>query len=270
MASPRVALLNNGVEMPLVGLGTWKSKDGVVGEAVKAAIRAGYRHIDCAHCYDNEPEVGAALQELIKAGEVTRDELFIVSKLWNTKHEERDVERALRHTLSSLRLERLDLYLVHWPLAWRRTEGATENFPRRADGSGPECDHEQPRDDGREGLVDPSETWRGMEGVYGAGLTRAIGVSNFSEAQLVALAAGAHVPCAVNQVESHPMLPQRSMLAYCRQHGIVVTAYSPLGSPDNVRARKESDPSLLGNERIAAIGARHGKSAAQVGRGGWP
>ena len=98
-ASPRVALLNNGVEMPLVGLGTWKSKDGVVGEAVKAAIRAGYRHIDCAHCYDNEPEVGAALQELIKAGEVTRDELFIVSKLWNTKHEERDVERALRHTL---------------------------------------------------------------------------------------------------------------------------------------------------------------------------
>jgi diketogulonate reductase-like aldo/keto reductase len=265
MASPRVARLNNGVEMPLVGLGTWKSKDGVVGEAVKAAVRAGYRHIDCAHCYDNEDEVGAALQELIEAGEVTRDELFIVSKLWNTKHEERDVERALRHTLSSLRLERLDLYLVHWPLAWRRTEGANENFPRRADGSGPELDHEQQRDDGREGLVDPSETWRGMEGVYGAGLTRAIGVSNFSEAQLVALAAGARVACAVNQVESHPMLPQRSMRTYCRQHGIVVTAYSPLGSPDNVRARKESDPSLLGNERIAAIGARHGKSAAQVG-----
>ena len=202
--------------------------------------------------------------QLIEAGEVTRDELFIVSKLWNTKHEERDVERALRHTLSSLRLERLDLYLVHWPLAWRRTESAADNFPRRQDGSGPEYDHERPRDDGREGLVDPSETWRGMEGVYDAGLTRAIGVSNFNEAQLAALAAGARVPCAVNQVESHPLLPQRRLLAYCRQHGIVVTAYSPLGSPDNVRARKESDPSLLSSERISAIGARHGKSAAQV------
>jgi diketogulonate reductase-like aldo/keto reductase len=263
MAS-RVAVLNNGVEMPLVGLGTWKSKDGVVGDAVKAAVRAGYRHIDCAHCYDNEHEVGKALYELIEAGEVTRDELFIVSKLWNTKHEERDVERALRHTLAQLRLERLDLYLVHWPFAWRRTEGVAENFPRRADGSGPEYDYEQPREDGSEGLVDPSETWRGMEAVYRAGLTRAIGVSNFNEAQLAALAASARVPCAVNQVESHPLLPQRSLLAFCEQHGIVLTAYSPLGSPDNVRARKHSDPSLLGSERIAAIGASHGKSAAQV------
>lgn len=163
----------------------------------------------CAHCYDNEHEVGAALQQLIEAGEVTRDDLFIVSKLWNTKHEERDVERALRHTLAQLRLERLDLYLVHWPFAWRRTEGLDENFPRREDGTGPEFDHERPRDDGSDGLVDPSETWRGMETVYTKGLTRAIGVSNFSEGQLAALAASGSVPCAVNQVESHPLLPQR-------------------------------------------------------------
>ena len=256
--------LNNGVAMPLVGLGTWKSKDGVVGDAVKAAVRAGYRHIDCAHCYDNESEVGMALQELIAAGEVTRGELFIASKLWNTKHEERDVERALRHTLAALRLDHLDLYLIHWSLAWRRTEGHTENFPRREDGSGPEYDYEQRRDDATEGLVDPSETWRGMEAVYRAGLVRSIGVSNFNEAQLAALATGATVPCAVNQVESHPLLPQTSLLAYCQQHKIVLTAYSPLGSPDNLRARKESDPSLLSDAHIAEIGAAYGKSAAQV------
>ena len=264
MASATAVKLSNGMEMPLIGLGTWKSKDGVVGDAVKAAVRAGYRHIDCAHCYDNEHEVGKALQELIEAGEVKRSELFIVSKLWNTKHEERDVERALRHTLAQLQLAYLDLYLVHWPLAWRRTEGAIENFPRREDGSGPEYDHERPRDDGRDGLVDPSETWRGMEAVYDAGLTRAIGVSNFSERQLAALSADARVPCSVNQVESHPLLPQRELLVYCRQQKIVLTAYSPLGSPDNTRARKESDPSLLRHERIVSIGAAYGKSAAQV------
>ena len=84
--------------MPLVGLGTWKSKDGVVGDAVKAAVRAGYRHIDCAHCYDNEHEVGKALYELIEAGEVTRDELFIVSKLWNTKHKAEDVRSVNART----------------------------------------------------------------------------------------------------------------------------------------------------------------------------
>jgi diketogulonate reductase-like aldo/keto reductase len=187
-----------------------------------------------------------------------------VSKLWNTKHEERDVERALRHSLAQLRLDHLDLYLVHWPLAWRRTEGVTENFPRREDGSGPEFDYERPRDDGSDGLVDPSETWRGMEAVYRAGLTRSIGVSNFNEAQLAALAKGATVPCAVNQVECHPLLPQGSLLGYCRQHKIVLTAYSPLGSPDNLRARKVSDPALLSNERIVEMGAAYGKSAAQV------
>uniref|UniRef100_A0A6V4LVG3 NADP-dependent oxidoreductase domain-containing protein n=1 Tax=Prymnesium polylepis TaxID=72548 RepID=A0A6V4LVG3_9EUKA len=253
--------------MPLVGLGTWKSKDGVVGEAVKAAIAAGYRHIDCAHCYDNEHEVGAALQELFEAGTVSRDELFIVSKLWNTKHEERDVERALRHTLSKLRLDRVDLYLVHWPTAWRRTEGHVGpegNFPRRTDGSGPAYDYEAPREDGSDGIVDPSETWRGMEGVYAKGLARAIGVSNFSVKQLEALAKSASVPCMVNQVESHPLLPQREMVEYCSRQNIAVTAYSPLGSPDNVRARKESDPSLLRDEQISKIGGCYGKSAAQV------
>ena len=171
MATTEV-LLCNGVAMPLVGLGTWKSKDAVVGDAVKAAVAAGYRHIDCAHCYDNEHEVGAALQELFAAGTVKREDLFIVSKLWNTKHEERDVERALRHTLTQLSLDYVDLYLVHWPFAFRRMEGLGENFPRRTDGSGPEYDFEAKREDGSDGLVDPSETWRGMEGVYRKGLAR--------------------------------------------------------------------------------------------------
>ncbi|EOD36779.1 hypothetical protein EMIHUDRAFT_44147, partial [Emiliania huxleyi CCMP1516] len=242
--------LASGFDMPLVGLGTWKSKDGVVGDAVKAAIRCGYRHIDCAHCYDNEAEIGAALKELFDSGEIRRDELFVVSKLWNTKHEQRDVERALRHTLAQLQLEYLDLYLVHWPMAFARTEGA-------------------PRADGSPGDVPLEETWRGMEAAVRAGLTRSIGASNFNQAQLAAIdyvlvSTKSGIPIAVNQVESHPLLPQTSLLDFCRARKIVVTAYSPLGSPDNVRARTDSDPSLLGDAGIAAIGASYGKSAAQV------
>mmetsp|Transcript_45835 Transcript_45835/g.147612 ORF Transcript_45835/g.147612 Transcript_45835/m.147612 type:complete len:372 (+) Transcript_45835:64-1179(+) len=268
-ASPRTVRLASGFDMPLVGLGTWKSKDGVVGDAVKAAIRCGYRHIDCAHCYDNEAEIGAALKELFDSGEIRRDELFVVSKLWNTKHEQRDVERALRHTLAQLQLEYLDLYLVHWPMAFARTEGVAENFPRRADGSGPMWDFEAPRADGSPGDVPLEETWRGMEAAVRAGLTRSIGASNFNQAQLAAIdyvqvSTKSGIPIAVNQVESHPLLPQTSLLDFCRARKIVVTAYSPLGSPDNVRARTDSDPSLLGDAGIAAIGASYGKSAAQV------
>ena len=268
-ASPRTVRLASGFDMPLVGLGTWKSKDGVVGDAVKAAIRCGYRHIDCAHCYDNEAEIGAALKELFDSGEIRRDELFVVSKLWNTKHEQRDVDRALRHTLAQLQLEYLDLYLVHWPMAFARTEGVAENFPRRADGSGPMWDFEAPRADGSPGDVPLEETWRGMEAAVRAGLTRSIGASNFNQAQLAAIdyvqvSTKSGIPIAVNQVESHPLLPQTSLLDFCRARKIVVTAYSPLGSPDNVRARTDSDPSLLGDAGIAAIGASYGKSAAQV------
>ena len=120
--------LNNGFKMPLLGLGTWKSKPGEVTAAVKHALEYGYRHLDCAGGYGNETEVG----EGIKASGVPRGDIFITSKLWNTKHHPDDVEDACRKTLHDLGIDFLDLYLIHWPMAFER---GSESFPKNADGS---------------------------------------------------------------------------------------------------------------------------------------
>ena len=120
--------LNNGLKMPLLGLGTWKSKAGEVELAVEHALRTGYRHLDCAGGYGNENEVGAG----IRASGVPRSDIFITSKLWNTKHHPDDVEEACRKTLSDLGIDYLDLYLVHWPMAFER---GSDSFPKNADGS---------------------------------------------------------------------------------------------------------------------------------------
>lgn len=245
--------LGNGAEMPLVGLGTWKSAPGCVGAAVKAAIECGYRHIDCAHCYNNEKEIGDALVEVLNAGTVARSEIFVTSKLWNTKHGEDQVVGAIKHTLAQLQLSYLDLYLIHWPHAFQKTLRHDENFPKHPDGTGPVYDFE----------TSFVETWRGMEEAHRLGLCKTIGVSNFNHKQIAELMRVAHVPPSVNQVECHPLLPQRPLLEFCSAHRIVLTAYSPLGSPD-AKGRRPDDPSLLSDARITEIGAEYGKTPAQV------
>ncbi|PLX71411.1 MAG: aldehyde oxidoreductase, partial [Desulfuromonas sp.] len=119
----------NNDQMPILGLGTWKAAPGEVGAAVREAIRLGYRHIDCAAIYANEAEIGEALDDLLQAGEVTREELWITSKLWNNAHAREMVPQALQTTLRDLRLDSLDLYLVHWPVAIR----PDVVFPTRGD-----------------------------------------------------------------------------------------------------------------------------------------
>lgn len=172
--STSVTLPASGDRMPLVGLGTWKSSPGVVGDAVRSAVSAGYRHIDCAHCYNNEKEVGETLAELIASGVVRRDELFITSKLWNTKHGQDQVVPALEHTLEQLQLTYVDLYLIHWPHAFQCTDLPSENFPKRPDGTGPVYDLE----------LHFTETWKGMEQASRLGLSRNIGLSNFNSKQV--------------------------------------------------------------------------------------
>jgi len=241
--------LNTGFEMPLFGLGTWQSPPGAVKAAVTAALELGYRHIDCAHVYGNEAEVGEALAEKVADGTVKREEVFVTSKLWNTFHSKELVAPALQVTLKNLKLDYLDMYLIHWPMGFK--EGTGELFPKDADGKLLCSD------------VDYVDTWAGLEEVKKLGLVRSIGLSNFSKPQIErVLQAGTVVP-ANNQIECHPELPQNELIDYCRSKGIVVTAYSPLGSPQRPSA-KPDDPILMEHPTVVAIAQELGKTAAQV------
>ncbi|KAK8749072.1 hypothetical protein OTU49_015660, partial [Cherax quadricarinatus] len=244
----RTINFSNGRSIPILGLGTWKSKPGEVTAAVKDAITAGYRHIDCAHVYCNEPEVGVAIAAVIKDGTVTRDELFITSKLWDTFHAKSSVLPALRTTLANLGLDYLDLYLIHCPTGLK--EGG-DLFP--ADSTGKRLYSD----------IDYVETWKAMEECVKLGLARSIGVSNFNKKQLERVLKVAKVPIANNQIEVHPYLPQNKLIEFCKSKDITVTAFSPLGSPDRPCA-KPGDPVLMEEPKVKTLAQKYKKSPAQI------
>lgn len=239
----------NGDSMPMLGLGTWKSTTGEVYKAVIEALKSGYRHIDCAPIYGNEREVGQALAEAFGQGIVDRDQVWITSKLWNNAHGPEDVRPAMEQTLIDLRLDYLDLYLMHWPIAYKKevlyhTSAADfislEELP----------------------IID---TWKKMEELYDDGLCRHLGVSNFSTVKLEALKEDARIQPEMNQIELHPYLQQPQMLDFCAKNDIFLTGYAPLGSADRPdRLKIENEPVLLEEPVIGHIAQRHHATPAQV------
>ena len=239
----------NGDVIPLLGLGTWKAAPGEVYKAIRKAIEIGYRHIDCAKRYNNEAEIGQALNDAIKAGDVKREELWITSKLWNNAHKKEHVEENLRSTLSDLHLDYIDLYLIHWPVALK------PNVVFPSDSSGFLSLEEVP-------LI---ETWSGMEDCKDKELARHIGVSNFSQVKIESLLAKARLPIEANQIELHPFLQQQDLVDYCQGKNILVTGFSPLGSMDRpARLKAEDEPILLEHPVINSIAQSKGCTPAQV------
>jgi len=237
-------LFQNGDKLPVLGLGTWLSKKNEVYEAVLEAIRIGYRHIDCAYIYGNEEEIGLALHDAMKAGLVKREELFITSKLWNSDHAPERVEIAIRKSLKDLQLDYLDLYLIHWPVAFK-------------------TGHEQAKD--ATDLLSLEEmpletTWQAMEKVQESGLAKHIGVSNFNIPKLKRLFAVANIKPELNQIELHPYFQQNELVGFCRENGIIVTAFSPLGSQHLISGRD----SITNNETVIRIAQKHGCLPTQV------
>ncbi|KAF8633298.1 hypothetical protein AX17_004473 [Amanita inopinata Kibby_2008] len=244
MSFGKTITLSTGASIPQIGLGTWLSQPNEVESAVEHAVKNGYRHLDLAMVYQNQHEVGAALKKLIPSV-VKREELFITSKLWNTSHRPELVEKELDETLEQLGIDYLDLYLIHWPVAFVSGQGM---FPR-------EPDHpERLALDTQTSVV---ETWKAMLALPKSKV-KSVGVSNFTSELLEAITSATGVVPAVNQIEAHPLLPQDDLVAYCKEKNIHLTAYSPLGN--NLAGK----PKLTDHPLVEEVAKKLNATTAQV------
>lgn len=245
-------MLSDGNEYPLLGFGTSSvakdDTDDTGFQAIVNSIKSGYRLIDTAAAYQNEEGVGSAIQYCIKEGIVKREDLYVCTKLWCTAHRQESVVEACRQSLRRLKLEYIDLYLIHWPFAF-----AEDGHPIK------------PLDEaGKLRYTDTSiiETWRGMEDVRDAGLARSIGVSNFNHKMISEILQNCKHRPTVNQVECHPYLSQLKLQEYSRKNGILLAGYCPLGSPS--RLAKPGQPTVLKDPVLLDLAAKYKKSPAQI------
>jgi aldehyde reductase len=234
--------LGGGGSIPALGFGTLISDPTETRNATRTALEAGFRHLDCAERYRNEHQVGEAIQEVIQAGKLARKDLFITTKLWNNNHRPDRVEPAFESSRKRLRLDHVDLYLIHTPYAFRPG------------------DDQDPRDQNGEIIYDKGisllDTWRAMENIVDGGKCRAIGLSDVSLDQVQEIFKPARIKPAVIQVESHPYLPQTELLQFCNSNGVAMLAFAPLGHG--------MKPGVLEDPTIIGIAQRVNKTPAQV------
>ncbi|XP_053608077.1 aldo-keto reductase AKR2E4-like [Plodia interpunctella] len=243
---PTVFRLNDGNDIPVIALGTSLGHlaDGTrvlpvnhsLAKAVQWALEAGYRHVDTASLYRVEDEVGLGVRRYVTDNDKDRSHVYITGKLWNDAHERAEVIPALRKSLEDLQMDYLDLYLVHYPMAYKKN--------------------------GSISLTDYLETWKGMEDAKMLNLTRSIGVSNFNLSQMQRLWDNSKIKPAVLQIEVNPTITQDELTAWCAEHGVVVMAYSPFGG---VFGRKPDAPPPRSDDPVLTeIGNRHNKTVPQI------
>jgi len=245
MSFKTTVTLNTGLVFPAIGLGTWLSKPQEVEKAVEHALRVGYRHLDLAKIYQNQDEVARG----IKASGVPRSDIFITSKLWNTWHRADQVALGLEDTLKELQTDYLDLYLIHWPIAFvpgTGANGTNELFPLHPSKEG------EVYLDFQTSLVD---TWREMIKLKDSGKVKAIGVSNFTIPMIDGLIAATGV---TPSIERHPLLPQPELIKYSAEKNIHITAYSPLGN--NLKGELK----IVEYSEVLEIAKKKGADPAQV------
>jgi alcohol dehydrogenase (NADP+) len=237
-----IALNHGGGRMPALGFGTLIPDAATTTSATKDALETGYRHFDCAERYRNEREVGEALKVGLAAGGIAREDIFVTTKLWNSNHRPERVGPAFEASLERLRLDYLDLYLIHTPFAFQAG------------------DEQDPRDENGNVLYDEGvtllDTWRAMEDLVDRGRCGAIGLSDITLKELLPLYESARIKPAAVQVEAHPYLPETELLEFCKEKEIVFLAFAPLGH--GIRPGPLEDPVVL------QIAERIGKTPAQV------
>lgn len=242
--------------MPAIGFGTWQASDKELEAALDAALEAGYRHIDTAYVYENEEAIGRVLAKWLNSGKVQREDLFIVTKLPPVGNHPDRVEKYLKRSLDKLGLDYVDMYLVHVPFGFLEKGAAIH--PMDAHGNI---------------LFDKStnhvDIWKAMEAQVDAGRTKAIGLSNFNITQIKRVLQAARIPPANLQVELHIFCQQRELVDFCKEHSIIVCAYSPLGSRGTANQYKAMELSkdildLMNNPTVLKIANQHAKAPAQI------
>jgi alcohol dehydrogenase (NADP+) len=245
--------LYTGAKLPGIGLGTFGSdrySSEQIALAVEDAIYSGYRHIDCASVYGNEKEIGQSLQKVIRRG-VKRETLWITSKLWNDKHAEGDVIPSCEQSLKDLRLDYLDLYLIHWPFPNFHAKGVDVSS----------------RDPNAKPYIHESymKTWRQLERLVEMGLVKHIGTSNMTIPKLKLLLRDAKVKPACNEMELHPHFQQKEFFRFTVENGILPIGYSPIGSPGRPERDKTPDDTIdMEDPVILDIAAKHGCHPASI------